>query len=199
MPPQVRGCRFSLLLFLCVAFGRLAGADSTLVGSQVTGLLNMPPLGGNLFDPNNGGFWGPPLPFYLNSAGTTVTISESAPEFGFGSAPLVLAANFTSTTLTILNLQGIITGENNTFHLVFVDQAFLSFSVTLDSVNYPGMTYSLVGNTLTIDQPPFTLASPLTANFTFHAVPEGNTVLLIAIGVAGLCGRWCWARRRTII
>ena len=182
-PRLVLACLCASILLFSVS------AQASLLGSQVTGLLNVAGWNGNAFDPNNGGFFGPPPPGYLNSAGTTVTIAEPAIEFGFGSAPMIMSANFSATSLTIFQPMGIFPdGRNDAFHIVFTDLAFSAFSsVSLDGSTFPGLIFSLSGDTLTIDQSVFDLLLPRSATFTFSVPDGGASALLLGLGLVGLC------------
>jgi hypothetical protein len=87
----------ALLFAIFIAFSRPAFAD--LIGTQVTGYYGAQASypDNNLFDPGTNVI----PPAYLNSGGTTVTISGTAVEFGAESVAARITADFTGDTLTL--------------------------------------------------------------------------------------------------
>ena len=161
-------------------------AAAPLVGSSVTGSAS---YGGgpNYFDPANGLV---PAGF-LNSAGTTVTISSSATEFaiednGFN----FLKADFTEGQLSISDVSSV---GMASLQMTFKDSAFVggSISEVSDSFLNGGATAMLSGDTITVNVPEFSTQGTFGAlwNLTLAGanVPDGGSVaVLMGIGVATL-------------
>jgi hypothetical protein len=119
---------------------------ATLVGTQVTGSLDFIGYMRNFFDPANGG-----VPAgYLNAAGTTVTISSNAVEFGFSDGTATVTADFTGTQLIVTD-QPLRTGQFNPMQMVFTDSAFTNLSAASDSFPNGGLSGSLAGAVITLN------------------------------------------------
>src|SRR5208282_5989777 len=119
-------------------------ARATLIGSQVTGALYFVGFPQNYFDPVNGH-----VPAgYLNVAGTTVTISSNAVEYGFADGTATITADFTGMQLTITDIPQF-TAHYNPLQMVFTNSAFSNLATVSDSFPNGGMTGSLSGGVIT--------------------------------------------------
>lgn len=157
----------------------------TLVGSNVTGALNFGGGSTNYFDPAVGS-----VPAgTLNTAGTTVTVSSSAIEFGYADPLNRITANFGDLSLQLTDVLSA-SGNNFSQKFTFLDNAFIGLTLVPGTNNYPdpAFTSSLVGNTLTISLPAQSLLGRTTyeANFTFAATPEPGSCLLFGTALLGL-------------
>ena len=173
------------LAVLGLSAARPAAAQG-LDGTQVTGSL-MFGSPTNVFDPANGGV---PAGF-SNTAGTTVTVTEPQVEFGYQDAGNLDTADFRNNQLIISDTTFNNLG-NNPLEFTFTDPAFMNVSKTFDSFGGGGLTYSLVGDVLTISAPAIT-PGPITqtAIFALNApVPEASTTvslgLLLMLGMGGV-------------
>jgi hypothetical protein len=196
---------------LAGALGCVLRAD-TLTGTLVTGSLSVNGSP-NYFDPANAN---PPgnfiPPQYLNFEGDTVTISDSAVEFGaagdIGGDIVLITSDFLGNQLT-LDLQYSIPANNLattppvTFE--FTDAAFVNFVLAKlsDTFANGGLTPTFNGNVLTLDWAGVTLpqssdpqTGEYTAVFSLNAVPEAGTTLLTGAGLAGLLCGAALARRK---
>jgi len=121
-------------------------ARATLIGSQVTGALYFVGFPQNYFDPVNGH-----VPAgYLNVAGTTVTISSNAVEYGFADGTATITADFTGMQLTITDIPQF-TAHYNPLQMVFTNSAFSNLATVSDSFPNGGMTGSLSGGVITLN------------------------------------------------
>ncbi len=175
--------KFTAFLLL---FGAAAnGAD--LTGSQVTGTLTFSGGSINYFNPANGFV---PVGF-SNTAGPTVTVANPAVEFGFADGANRDTADFSSSSLLITDI-GSSTAGSGAFRMTFMDLSFGSFSgVILTANTFGNLTFSLVGNLLTIDAPGVAGIITRSARFDFlqgtSAVPEtGSSLLLLSVGLLAL-------------
>ena len=137
-----------VVLAMLASLGFGAVAQASLVGTQVTGTLQFNGGGLNDFDPANGG-----VPAgYLNSAGPTVVISSTATEFAFQNAAdtVTIIADFGEQTLFQFKIAST---DTTSQHYTFTDNAFVGQTLTLSNDTFSGLTYSLVGNKITIDVP----------------------------------------------
>ena len=121
-------------------------ARATLIGTQVTGALYFAGSPQNDFDPVKG--WVPAG--YLNAAGTTVTISSNAVEYGFADETATITADFTGTQLTITDIPQL-TDPYNTLQMVFTNSAFSNLTAVSDSFPNGGMAGSLSGGVITLN------------------------------------------------
>jgi hypothetical protein len=121
-------------------------ARATLIGTQVTGALYFAGSSENDFDPVNR--WVPAG--YLNAAGTTVTISSNAVEYGYFDGTAMITADYTGMQLTITDIPQS-TAFYNPLQMVFTDSAFSNLGTVSDSFPNGGMTGSLSGGVITLN------------------------------------------------
>ncbi len=167
-------------------------ARADLTGSSVNGSLQLDPTQTNYFDPTNGKV---PSMGYLNSAGTTVAIATNEAEFGFLDPNNQITAEFGTTTLVIddnafFGPSAQVTNVARTYK--FTDAAFQGVVIGKASDTFPGgLSYSLVGTTLTISGAAFTpTLNNYTAVFTLiPAVPEPSCLALGSVIVAAALAR----------
>ncbi len=180
-------------IFLCVF---VLPGNAALVGTSVNGSLTLDGDPSNYFDPGYG--FVPATD--LNISGTTVTISNSAVEFGYDDVGSVISADFSDNRLTITDLIG--TPEtNNSFRMIFTDPAFSSQSLFTVSDSFPITARSLVGDVITLDYAggPPTVGQTLTATFDIAPSPEPATLGLFFIsGLATLGMLFARSRRAKI-
>ncbi len=121
-------------------------ARATLIGTQVTGALYFAGSLQNYFDPVNG-----LVPAgYLNVAGTTVTISSNAVEYGFADPTATITADFTGMQLTITDTPQS-TASYNPLEMVFTNSAFTNLATVSDGFPNGGMAGSLSGGVITLN------------------------------------------------
>jgi Flp pilus assembly protein TadG len=178
----------------------LAGALSGLVtplfadgilGTSVTGGLYFGVFAANYYDPAN-----TLIPDgYLNQAGPTVTVSDSAVEFGYYDGVNLITADFSDFGLTIAdNVNGGDIGWTQTFQ----DDSFNGASVTTLTDNFtPGSTTAgISGNLLTVTWGGTSSTTPqnLSATFSFSGlapppppVSESGTLALLGCGLLCFC------------
>ena len=181
-----------LLMTAATLTGAAGRADaSLLLGTQVTGVMNIAGAPANFFDPANGYV---PSGYLNKTDGTTVTIADPAVEFGFQDGNNLDTADFTDTTLTLTDVSKS-SSVSNTYQ--FTNAAFAGLTLLKTSDTFTGgVTANLDGTTLTIVAPEFGLPGTYAATFSFRSatVPEPSTITLAATaGLMGLGGSW---RRR---
>jgi hypothetical protein len=121
-------------------------ARASLIGTQVTGALYFVGYPQNYFDPVNGR-----VPAgYLNVAGTTVTISSEAVEYGFADGTATITADFTGMQLTITDTPQF-TAHYNALEMVFTNLAFTNLATVSDSLPNGGMAATLSGSVITLN------------------------------------------------
>jgi hypothetical protein len=86
----------------------------------------------------------------LNVAGTTVTISSNAVEFGFADSTAMVTADFNAAQLTV-TYQPQFTAHYNPVQLSFTNSAFSSLSTASDGFPNGGMASSLSGNVISLN------------------------------------------------
>ncbi len=152
--------------------------NATLVGTAVTGSLSFSGDPSNYFDP---GYGFVPAGF-LNLSGTTVTVSDSAAEFGYDDGASRISANFSDSSVTINDLIEL-SGATNAFRLTFTDAAFAGRHLVAGANSLPLSDYSLNGDVITLDYPGGnpSQGQTLTAVFTITSAPEPATPGFIAI------------------
>ena len=95
-------------------------ASASLVGTSVTGSLTFSGDPSNYFNP---GYGFVPASGYLNFSGVTVTVSNSAVEFGYDDGASRISADFSDNKVTISDLIEL-SGPTNGFQMTFTDSAF---------------------------------------------------------------------------
>jgi hypothetical protein len=176
--------KLSALLSAAVLLSLLSvPGNATLVGTSVTGSITFSGDPSNYFNPGYGF-----VPAgYLNVSGTTVTVSDSALEFGYDDGASRISANFSDSSVTISDLIEL-SGPPNAFRLTFTDTAFAGQHLVAGADSLPLSDYSLVGDVITLDYPGGnpSQGQTLSAIFTITSAPEPATLGLISIS-ALLC------------
>jgi len=179
---------------LCLVLPASARAD--LVGTTVTGSLD--------FDADGLNFYNPALGFvpagFQNSAGaqdSNTVLVVGGNEFGFSDGINTEVTSFSSTGFTFTQTS-IIPGKNLNIILTMTDPAFTG--VSLISSTFPGLTFAISGDQITVDIPDITVSAGevLTASFnatSTSSVPEPSTYGLMLIGF-GFLGLMMAMRRR---
>jgi hypothetical protein len=157
---------------------------STIIGTQVTGVLSFIGYPQNFFDPINGR-----VPAgYLNVAGTAVIISSSAAEFGYDDGTAGITADFTDTQLTVTD-SPYTTTKYNAIQLVLTDPAFTSLSKLSDGFPGGGLSASLSAGAITLNwaggnltngvaaQAVFAVNAPPLPNLSIQLTPTNATVI----------------------
>jgi hypothetical protein len=148
-------------------------ARASLIGTSVTGVMN---IGGtNYFDPTNGFV---PVGPENKTSGITVTISNSAVEFGYQDAASAIAADFSGTQLTLTDN---VSTANSLIPLTFTftDTAFSSLSKVSDTFLNGGVSGSIAGDVITITwagSPATTASQSAVFNVGSSPVPEPATI-----------------------
>jgi hypothetical protein len=155
-------------------------------------------------------FGSDPLNYYLaangyvpadfnNEFGNPVAIDDGV-EFGFQDGHNLDAADFTGTSLTLYDF---VSDEPDDAGSAAWVQKFTSVTgmfngLTLVSSNFQGLTYSLAGDTLTVNWDGTTGGGYYQADFTFNGVPEPATwaMMITGFGMAGVALR---RRRRGLV
>ena len=171
--------KFSTVLLSAIFWSAfaVAGHAATLVGTSVTGSLvfSGDPSMTNYFDPINGFAAPGDLNFIDNS--TTVTISDTAVEFGYDDGVSnAFSADFSDHQLTITDLvEG--TGTNFGFTMTFSDSAFSGqYLVPVNSLTLIESYSSAAGVfTLSSTGGSVTAGETLTDTFNVASVPEPST------------------------
>jgi hypothetical protein len=179
---------------LCLVLPASARAD--LVGTTVTGSLD--------FDADGLNFYNPAMGFvpagFQNSAGaqdSNTVLVVGGNEFGFSDGINTEVTSFSSTGFTFTQTS-IIPGKNLNIILTMTDPAFTG--VSLISSTFPGLTFAISGDQITVDIPDITVSAGevLTASFnatSTSSVPEPSTYGLMLIGF-GFLGLMMAMRRR---
>jgi hypothetical protein len=172
---------------LCLMLPGSARAD--LVGTTVTGSLD--------FDADGLNFYNPAMGFvpagYQNSAGaqdSNTVVIVGGNEFGFSDGLNRDVISFSSSGFTFTDTS-ITAGPNLNIILTMTDPAFTG--VSLISSTFPGLTFAISGDQITVDIPGLNASAGevLTASFdvtSAASVPEPSTygLLLIGLGFLGL-------------
>jgi hypothetical protein len=178
--------------FLIAMLGLLSGIRAkadTLEGSHVSGALHFSGGTPNYFDAANGFV---PAAGYGNSNGdTNVAITDPEIEFGYSDGSNRDTADFTGESLIVtdLCLQTFVCIGDVPFSMEFADAEFASIAKVSDTFANGGLTYSLVGNTITVHWAGAPASFP--QHTFFQAVfdissgsptptPEPSTFLLVA-------------------
>jgi len=161
----------------------ISAAKADTVGTSVSGSITFGGGGTNYFDPSNGF-----VPAgYLNTAGPTVSISASLPEFGFQDNANTDTADFTGTTLTVTDA---CVANSIDWEMIFTDSAFTSLNKTTDS--FPGgVTATFSNNTITLDWNGTNTPGTFTATFdvgsgTTNPAPTSSVPIPAAAWSGGL-------------
>ena len=173
---------------LCIVLPGSARAD--LVGTTVTGSLD--------FDADGLNFYNPAMGFvpagFQNSAGaqdSNTVVIVGGNEFGFTDGINTDVTSFSSTGFTFTQTS-IIPGKNINIILTMTDPAFTG--VSLISSTFPGLTFAISGDQITVDIPGITVSAGevLTASFNvyidvgssraFHLWPHADRVWVFGIG-----------------
>lgn len=170
------------------------------IGTSVTGSLLFAGNPNNYFDPSNGF-----VPSgYLNTSGTVVTVASPAVEFGFSDSTNTDLANFSAFQFTIEDVVGQnvgVSATNSPFTMTFTDTAFSGLTLTKATDFFPngGLSYSLVGDTITINWAggPVKANDDYTSTFALSNVPEPSSWGMLGLGVAG-AGVMALRRRRAV-
>jgi hypothetical protein len=176
-------------LALISLFWLVPASRASLVGTTVTGVLNgVPPFPGvNFYDPASGdvpatGFQNSPS----NQDSPTVTI-VGGDEFGFGLQGPDTSFSATGFAVTVTAVpQFVAFGQ---YQLTLTDSAFQSVSLT--SNTFPGLTYEISGDVITINIP-LTLENPpnsFAASFAVNAVPEPSSFSFLLVGAGAFALR----------
>ena len=180
---------------LCLVLPASARAD--LVGTTVTGSLD--------FDADGLNFYNPAMGFvpagYQNSPGaqnSNTVVIVGGNEFGFtdpGNNTDVTSFSSTGFTFTDTSLSA---GPNLNIILTLTDPAFTG--VSLISTTFPGLTFAILGDQITVDIPGLDVSAGevLTASFNVtstSSVHEPSTYGLMLIGF-GFLGLMMAMRRR---
>lgn len=124
----------------------------------------------------------------MNSAGTTVTISGSAIEFGYKDFANTDSADFTGSQLIVTDIS-VFGGLYNAWTMTLTDTVFASLSKVSDNFVNGGVTGTLVGDVLTVSWAGGSLDAgtvTLQAVFNVVSIPEPTTIALAGLGAAAL-------------
>lgn len=171
----------SILIAVLLSVFALPGRSASLGGTSVTGSLTFSGDPSNYFDPG----YGFVPPGDLNNSGTTVTISDSAVEFGYDDGVSnAYSADFTGNGLTITDVaEG--TELNLAFTMTFVDPAFANLSLVPVMTSSLIGTYSLSGDVITLTSPGgnVTDGEILTSTFAIGSVPEPSSISYLFVSL----------------
>ena len=172
-----------------LGFATAAGAES------VSGTLNFGGGTTNYFDPANGFV---PTGYGNSSSPNNVAITSGV-EFGFNDGGNLDTADFSSSGL-VLSDDAERAGLNSAFKETFTLSPALSGTLTLVNSSFAGLTYSISGDTLTVNVPGGTVTANEVETATFRAsavsaAPEPGAwaLMLGGVGAMGLMFR----RRRS--
>ena len=182
----VKNSSRSVIAVLTLLTVSILPVRADLLGTQVTGAMLIGGGPPNYFDPTFGYVNGPYGTFpggSLNAAGTTVTISSSAIEFGFMDGANTDSADFTGSQLILTDVS---LGGSVGITYTFTDTAFAGLSKVSDNFLGGGITGVLSGNTITLTMPAFNTGGNYQAIFNVTPVPEPTVFTLVGFGVAAL-------------
>ena len=166
-----------------------ASVRADLVGTTVTGSLD--------FDSDNKNFYMPASGFvpagFQNSAGaqnSNTVVIVGGNEFGFSDGLNTDVTSFSSTGFTFTDT-AITAGPNLNIILTFTDPAFTG--VSLISSSFPGLTFAISGDQITVDIPALTVSAGEVFKASFNVAstspvpePSASGLLLIGFGLLGL-------------
>ncbi|MCX6927970.1 MAG: hypothetical protein NT154_32890 [Verrucomicrobia bacterium] len=169
--------KIAALVAMVMVFGKSEPLRATtLVGTQVKGALYFPGYELNYFDPANGR-----VPAgYLNTNGTTVTISTNAVEFGYDDGTATITADFTDIQLTVTEHPQL-TAHHYPIQMVFTNAVFSSLSKVSDSFPSGGMTASLSGNVINLNWAGGDVTSSQTYQVVFNVNAPASPLLSIQL------------------
>jgi len=183
---------------LCL-FSVASAKAVTLVGTSVTGSVNVNGGSSNGFDPANGVV---PSTGYLNSStnddSATVVISDSAIEFGAATASDTVTANFTDNLLTITDdkTSGGTTSLGGS--MSFTDTSFGGITAMSTDTFPNGLTEGISGDVITVSwgggtialdttyEAEFCITAVTPQTFTSVPTPASFGIGLLAIPMVGL-------------
>ena len=176
-----------LLSSLAALASLAAAAHAQLLGTSMTGSLKLNGGSTNYFDPGNGQV---PAGFLNTTQGMTVTVAEPAIEFGYADSSGSKSVNAAASLITLTSTESA-SNVAGPFVVDLTDAALLGATITQATNTFPGLTFSLVGNKLTINAPSATSKGTRTATFDVKAapVPEPATCAALAAGALALLRR----------
>ena len=187
-------CNFVSVLALASAISVTAcgAASATTIDGSVT-------FGGsgstNYFDPANGFV---PAGYGNSSPNGPSAVSVGAGvEFAYADPTNADTADFTTTSLVVQDICLGICSANNSFEMIFTASTAGFFSGLALATDTLGLTYGLVGDTLTVDFAGGDVSGTAAANFTFSGsatpLPAALPLFASGLGALGLLG---WRRKR---
>ncbi len=199
--PRIPGRGFRRGLFVILAATALEATTpyvdhawgSTIIGSSVTGVFDIAYFGAgaeNAWDPSNGRV---PSTGYVNSSGCgapscTVTISSSAPTFGYDDGNYLIVADFSSGNSLVITSEVLAGGVlvYSPLTMTFTDPVFNGASLQSDT--FPnGLGFSFNGDEVTLTYGGFpSTISNASAVIAISSVPESSTWAMMLVGFAGL-------------
>lgn len=177
------------LFFLALATSMSPICFASLIGTTVTGDLNFAGGTTNFYDPANGFV---PATGYQNSPDakdSPTVIIVGGNEFGFEDGANLDVTSFSATGFTFTDTP-IATTNNASITLTLTNTAFASVTEVTNS--FPGLTFGVAGDVITLNIPAFsvTLGEPLAASFSVTSptspVPEPSSVALLLVGASWL-------------
>jgi len=171
-----------LFLAMATILGSLVCA-SQVAATEITGSINFGAgFVSNGYNPADGGV----PPGYGNEGSNTVTVGTGV-EFGFQDEYNLDTADFTPNSITIQDTV-LDTGSASWTQTFTASSASYFSGLTLQSSTFsPGISYSLSGDTLTVQWPGeyYNGTPTYTATFSVSPAPEPATWALMMAGVAG--------------
>ena len=168
--------RSAVVAAVAMAFVISVPARATLIGTQVTGALYFVGYPQNFFDPVNGR-----VPAgYLNFAGSTVTISSNAVEYGFADGTATITADFTGAQLVVTDTPQV-TATYNPLQMVFTDPLFTDLATVSDSFPSGGMAGALSGDVITLSWPGGPVTNGVSLRVVFNVSVPPSPLLSIQL------------------
>jgi hypothetical protein len=176
--------RILAAVFLCMTS---AAWGTAIYGSTVTGTLEASSPT-NYYDPAN---LYVPATGYLNSPSNfnspTVIINSTTPTFGYADNTQTIVSDFSNGTELVLTNNLFSPGTEFPLALTFTDTAFIG--ITLVSNNFPGLTFGISGDVITINIPSREVApgDEFTGIFNVQtSTPEPSGFVMMAAGSLAL-------------